>query len=303
MNTNTDTEKSNYLLKQARSAYRSLDIPGAYHLVVDSISADPGNFKAYFTLKNVMSTVAFSYPEIFDGERIKELFRRSLAIDPQVPVLWNQLSRLHKILEDYEMAEETAFRSVVYGNTRSHWFNQMYSLFDLGYVHKNLGRMDIFTGIVFSIPWNVNIHRRIKAVAIPRDVLKKRIVKIDFNIPPIKFIRDLDERRFHLLSLEDSTPAREQFLKLLTALDRKKTQFSFLHIPPLVFMAGLSREQKHLTRLIPSDSASCYAALQIGNDFMLHICPAMEREIKPILSSLTPPWKIVIEKYSFCECR
>lgn len=303
MNTNNHREKSTLLLEKARAAYRNLDIPGTYHLVLDSIREDPGNFKAYFTLKDVMSTIAFSYPEIFDGERIKELFRLSLAIDPNVPILWNQLSRLHKILNDYEMAEEAAFLSVIHGNTRSHWFNQIYSLFDLAYVYKNMGRMDIFTGVVFSIPWNVNIHRRIKRIAIPREILRKRTTPVNFAIPPIRFIRELKEEKFHLLSLEGQHPAREQFLRLLSALDKKKIPFSFFHIPPLVFMAGLSREQKHLTRLIPSDPSSCYAAIQIGDNFTLHICPAMEKEIKPILSSVSPPWKIVIEKYSFCECR
>lgn len=303
MDTNIDREKSIILLEKARAAYRNLDIPETYRLVLKSIEADPGNFKAYFTLKNVISTVAFSYPEIFDGERIKELFRLSLSIDSQTPILWNQLSRLHKILEDYDMAEEAAFRSVIYGDTRSHWFNQMYSLFDLGYVYKNMGQMYIFSSIVFSLPWNVSIHRRIGKIAIPVDVLKKRTVSVDFSVPPIKFIRGLDENIFHLLSLEGQTPTREQFIRLLAALDNKKIPFSFFHIPPLVFMAGLSRGQKHLTALIPSEPSSCYASLRLGRGFTLHICPAMEKEIKPILPFVKPPWKVKIEKYSFCECR
>ena len=291
------------LMEKAGAAYRNLDIPGTYHLVLDSIKADPGNFKAYFTLKEVMSTVAFSYPQIFDGERIKELFHLSLAIDPYIPILWNQLSKLHKILNNYEMAEEAAFRSVIHGNTRSHWFNQMYNLFDLGYIYKNMGQMEIFTEVVFSIPWNVNIHRRIKGIAIPREILKKRITPVNFNIPPIRFIRELKNDRLHLLSLEEQTPTREQFIRLLTALEKKNIQFSFFHIPSTVFMAGLSCKEKHLTKQIPSTPASCYAALQTGKDFTLHICPAIEKEINPILSSVNSPWKIVIEKYHFCECR
>ncbi len=303
MNANTDKEKSINLLEKARYAYRNLDIPKTYHLVLDSIQADPGNFKAYYSLKNVMSTVAFSYPEIFDAEKIKELFRLSLAVDPYSPILWNQLGRLHRILDDYDRAEEAVFRSVIYGNTRSHWFNQIYSLFELGYLYKNIGRMDIFTNITFSVPWNVNILRKIKTLAFPSEILKRRTTAVNFNVPPIRFLRELDEKKFHLLSLEGERPTRELFLRLLTALGRTKVQFSFFSIPPQVFMTGLTPEQKQLTGLVPSIPSSCYAALQIADNFTIQICPVMERKISHILSSIQAPWKIIVNKYSFCECR
>ena len=304
MNEISKREKSKQLLTQSREAYRNLDIPGAFRLVLDSIETDPAHFKAYFTLKNVMSTVAFSRPELFDYERIVKLFRKSLEIDPQVPILWNQLGRLHKLHFKYEEAEEALFKGVMFGNDKSHWFNQMYNIFELGYVYKNLGQMDVFNRVVFATPWNVNIHRKIRRVALPVEILEKRLAVIDFKIPPIKFIRKLEEipGRYHFLSLGDKVPNKDKLLRLLAALDKKGVLFSLFHIPPLVLFAGLDPQQKKITRYIPSTSLECPAAIMTEPGYRLKICPVLMEKVSSIVKHVEKPWQVAVEKYPFCRC-
>jgi len=304
MHTQINEQKSEKILRQSEEAYRSLDIPGAYRLALDAIESNPANIEAYSSLKYLMSSVAFSYPEIFDGGRMLELINRSLEMDMEEPTVWDRKGWLHKIENDLEAAEEAYFRAVFHGNNRSHWFSQMYNIFELGYVYKNMGDLETFNSIAFSIPWNVNMHRRTGRMAIPGKVFEKRLITIDFSIPPIKYVRKLkkDPGKLHLLSTGDSLPDRETFKRFLSVFERNKINFKFFHIPSTTLLLGKDELERNLMESIPANPSKCPVAM-MTDGFCLRICPVLAEQVRPVLNQVEEPWEIIEEKHPWCECR
>ncbi|MCD4783546.1 MAG: hypothetical protein K8T10_06920 [Candidatus Eremiobacteraeota bacterium] len=291
-------------LKESRMAYRDLDLLKAYELVLKSIEIDPSNFHAYYLLKNLTHTIAFSYPDHFDSERIKELIELSMEINREIPSVWDQLANVCKINHDFDGAEEAFFRAVFYNRNKGDLTNQYFHLFNLGYIYKNIGNMEIFKRIVFSIEWNVYIHRKIGRMAIPYEILQKRIVNIDTNRPPVQLVRKMKESpgRLYLVAVDNKVLNPAKIARFIKAFVNNRIEFRFFHIPdPQI--AGMSAESNMgIYSHFPSCPDECPASLYTRG-YQLIVCPILALKLRPILHRINPPWEVVEEKHGFCECK
>jgi len=294
---------SEKFLKESRIAYRNLDPVRAYDLILKSIETDPSNFQAYYLLKNLTHIIAFSYPDHFDGEKIRELISCSMQINRAIPCVWDQLANLCKINRDFDGAEEAFYRAVFYDRDRDDWVNQYFHLFNLGYIYKNIGNMEIFKRIVFSIEWNVYIHRKIGRMAIPYHILQKRLVNIDTNHPPMRYIRKMREstERLFLIAIENNSSNLNEINRLMNAFIKNRIEFRLFHIPfPECIRTG-SSISKEVRSYIPLRPEECPASLYT-KEYRLIVCPPLAKRIRPVLHRIEQPWEIVEERHEFCRC-
>lgn len=296
-----DRQTSIELLAKSRESFRNLNYIDSYHQVMESVEADPSNIKSYYQIKSLLSTIAFSYPEFFDSNQVLSVLGQSLQINSRSSILWNIKGLLHKITGEWEKSEEAYFRSVLFCDGTE--FINSYYLFELGYLYKNTGNTEIFNQTAFSAPWQLYLVRKTGRLAIPMELLEKRIAKIDLKLPPIKYIKQFEQNpgRLNLLQIEKNFDVNE-LARFIGALEKRGAQFVFFH--------NISKEnQTALIQIMGKDTGyfhkfhqTCPASIFIEKNRVI-VCPLMAEETGKILERVDKMWEISIQKHSFCSCR
>lgn len=301
----TVSDASNRLLEEARSAYRNLDIVKAYQKVLQAAEEDPKNYGAYYLLDDLIQVISFSYSDIYDKDRIQAAVDRTLQLSNNIPICWSLKGILHKIDYDYENAEEAYFQACYTSNNNdmTSWLNSYHQLFKLAYTYKNVEDFETFNQIVFSMEWNVQLYRKIKKTAFPFRVIKKRLVEIDFNLPPVKYIRELKKnpQRLYFLTTKEKISDWAGAVNYLGAFDKQGVRFRFYYLPPRMIQRGVVFSGS-LPPYFPQSFMDCDASIQVDN-YKITLCPPLYERTAAIFNKLPPLWKASIEKQPWCECR
>jgi hypothetical protein len=296
-----DRQLSAGLLASAKNSFRNLDLISAFDFVLESLEADPSNLNAYYQMKTFMSTIAFSYPEKFDTKRVSAILDASTAFKPKSSIVWSIRGLLGKIIGDWNQAEEASFRSALFCDGTEYINN--YYLFELGYIYKNIGNLELFNKIAFSAPWQLFLVRKTGRLAIPKEIIDRRLVKINLKFPPVKYIKQFEQNpgRLHLLQIDKNFEPSE-LARFIGAIEKRNVEFAFYN----KINDDKLRSLRQLTGKEPEffirHPGNCPAAAII-KDYSFVVCPLIAEEITHILERIGKPWQVSIESDSFCPCR
>ncbi|MCE1245825.1 MAG: hypothetical protein LWY06_04180 [Firmicutes bacterium] len=295
-----DEAKSADLLSESRQLFRDLDIPDAFQKVLMSLESDCINMKAVYQMKTLISIIAFSYPEKFETNRIEAIIENALKQKPKSPTIWNLRGLFYKLNRNWEKSEESYFRSVFYCDGTEP-INSYY-LFELAYVYKNTGNVDLFNRTAFSAPWQFYLVRKTGRFAIPAEISAKRITPINLKTPPIRYIKQFEQEpgKLHLLQI-DKNPDLNELARLIDVLEKRSIDFAFFNNIPY-------EHHQTLWQILGKDAGCfykhprlCPAAIGYEN-FTITVCKPMADEIKLILDRTGEHWKVVVRNHNFCPC-
>lgn len=291
--------------EELQAAFYDLDYLKTYECSLELIEKFPGEHSLFTHLKDLLQFMHSGYRDQLDYQRCMYAIDGSLNAIPQSPIAHECKSILYKLMEDYPRAEEHAFRTVYFNKNLTNLENHRSFLFELAYIWKNMGFLDIFTRLTFSIPFNLMLMRAFRQVAFTDEILKKRLYSLDFGKSPVQNAAILKQQgdKFYLISAGSNKRNAREVLRYLKVLDAQKIEFDFYHLLSKEEYLLFNKEApQSLMVKIPPRITDCPAAIRTEG-FTLVICQEFEPFARPILERLDTYWKVRVEKSDFCQCR
>lgn len=296
-------KKSMDLFEKSREAFMNLELTEAYEKSLQSLTADPSNYMVYPNLKIFIQSVGFGRPDVYDHQRTGNVIEQSLRAIPFIPIVHNVRGIYYKIEGEFEKAEDSFFRAVHLNRSAKDVPAHVSFLFDLAFVYKNVGKLDIFTQLALSMSWNQLLFRRFSQLALPDEIYRKRMLEVDPSRPPISTLRTVKQNPdlFYLVKFNTKT-VKADFLKtFLGAINRLKANFAFFHMVDNEILKKDHSIKNLAKRKIPLTVLQCPAAARI-DDFELVVCPSLYRRIQIVIKRIKSPWTVKQKKYGFCPC-
>jgi hypothetical protein len=290
--------------KELHSVFYSLDYLETYKLTLELLEEFPAEHSICSHFKDLSQFMYSGYRDKFDLQRCMRALDACIRENSSSPLVHECKSMLYKLEKNYPLAEEHAFRAAYLNGKSGDLPIHRNLLFELAYVWKNMGKMDTFIRLTFSIPWNMMLFKGFRQVAFPDEILKKRIFTLDFGKSPAQnaaLIRQ-SEARFFLVSAGCGKRDSKELLRYLSVFSKQNIEFDVYHMlsreETLVFDRDVSST---LSFRIPKDVTECPAAVRIEG-YTLVICPQFEALVRPILERIDTLWSIKVEKSTFCTC-
>ena len=290
--------------EKAQEAYRELDFPKAWRLIIKSMTDNPGPQPGIGMLKHLCQVIGFSAPEGFDEAAVMALLDRNLSLPYPDPGSFSARSLVHKVARRWQAAREDAFMAVWSNRTAGDENNHHRYLFELAYLWKNQGRPDVFTPLALSIPWSILLFRSSRMTPLPRKIMEERTVTVNFDGPPVKTLRAVVALKGSFCILQSARPVKsgKKLLRHLEILHKNKVPFGLGFIPPPGTASDPALSSLDLPQgSIPATPGQCPYSAVIDN-YTLTVCPLAESLVKPAQPKMQEFWQVSVAPKPQCFC-